>query len=871
MAFQWLRRLTSGEARGAHFAAMLFMGPVAAIAILVLLQFHLVAPSPIWLIPMILVLGQLASTATGFWWDKAQTQPRLHLRIGTQMILVTAVIYATGWGPALAIGLVLVGQESLAITGSDSLRVVLTWTLSCLAVGEGLVGVGWVPSLIPMPQGYGLTILMCIGIAFSYRSLLSALREKEQSASLTERREHRFRALVQSSSDLVFAIDWTGTVTYASPSCTGVLGYQPEQLVSSSAHTLVHGDDIDELRSAIAQMVESSGASVEFSVRARHAQGEWHWLEGLATNLLEDPAVEGIVINARDITKRRERMERQTAISDLGRDVLRATTLDMAISSANETIERIMRPLVCRVVRASPDRNSQQLLSLRRLEVNAGSSVDVGLPLVVPVGDPERPLGFIHLAQESHATVDDVQFLEGVAGVVLSAIVRFRAEDAIRHQAMHDPLTGLANRTLFSDRLELALRRRTRTSGFVGVMIVDLDGFKNVNDGLGHLAGDALLIGVADRFTRTLRDLDTIARFGGDEFAILIEDLDAEDQAAHVAQRVLNALVDPVTLPDQDVAIGASVGIAIASGTHARADHLLSDADAAMYQAKRAGKGCYRVFKTAMHAAAVDRMSLEQDLRTVVRDRSLTVNYQPIINIATGHIISFEALARWNHPTRGYVPPTSFIPLAEDSGLIIELGRIVLEEACRQASVWRSNQTGVVPTVSVNASRLQLGHPAFIEHVSDALQRAGLDPASLVIEVTESVLAAETVSVIETLNDLQRMGTKIAIDDFGTGYSSFAALADLPIDIIKIDKRFVDNLLDEDQGRGFVSAIMLLAKTLRLETTAEGVELSGQYHALAELGCTRAQGFLFSPPIAGDQTLAFLIDHHGMTVDSIPT
>ena len=225
---------TSGEAKGVHFAEMLFMGPLAAVAILVLRQFHLVVPSPIWLIPVILVVGQLASTATGFWWDESQTQPRLHLRIATQIILVTAVIYATGWGPALAIGLVLVGQESLAITGSSSLRVVLVWTLSCLAIGEGLVGLGWIPSLVPMPEGYGLAILMGIGIAFSYRSLLSALSEKEETASLTESRERRFRALVQSSSDLVFAVDRNSAVTYASPSCTSVLGYQPDQLVGSA-------------------------------------------------------------------------------------------------------------------------------------------------------------------------------------------------------------------------------------------------------------------------------------------------------------------------------------------------------------------------------------------------------------------------------------------------------------------------------------------------------------------------------------------------------------------------------------------------------------------------------------------------------------
>src|SRR5579863_10366500 len=240
MANGRLRRLVSGETKGAHFAAMLFMGPVAAVAILGLRELHLVARSPIWLIPLILVGGQLLTTATGLWWNRCQTHLRLHVWIASQAILVTATIYATGWGPALAIGLVLVGQETLAVAGSSSERVILGWTLSCLAVGEGLIALGWAPSLVPVPEVHGLAVLMGIGIAFSYRSLRSALIDREEAAALTESRERRFRALVQSSSDLVFAVDLTSTVTYASPSCTKVLGYEPESLLGSGAGVLVH-------------------------------------------------------------------------------------------------------------------------------------------------------------------------------------------------------------------------------------------------------------------------------------------------------------------------------------------------------------------------------------------------------------------------------------------------------------------------------------------------------------------------------------------------------------------------------------------------------------------------------------------------------
>jgi EAL domain-containing protein (putative c-di-GMP-specific phosphodiesterase class I) len=257
-------------------------------------------------------------------------------------------------------------------------------------------------------------------------------------------------------------------------------------------------------------------------------------------------------------------------------------------------------------------------------------------------------------------------------------------------------------------------------------------------------------------------------------------------------------------------------------------------------------------------------MSLEQELRVAIRDHALTVYYQPIVDTRTGRVTSFEALSRWRHPQRGLVSPTTFIPLAEESGLIVELGRSVLLEACQQARRWHTSLPGLGPNISVNASRLQLAHPVFIDHVTDALARAGLAPSSLIVEVTESILASESSHIIATLDELRRLGVRVAIDDFGTGYSSFAALADLPIDIIKIDKRFVDNLEHDDQGRGFVNAIMQLANTLHLETTAEGVEHSEQRDTLAELGCTHIQGYLYSPPMPGDETHDYLTRDHSL-------
>jgi diguanylate cyclase (GGDEF)-like protein/PAS domain S-box-containing protein len=866
MAFERLHSRLWGESSGVHFAAVLLMPPAAAAAIVVLQQLDLVSPSPIWLIPLILGVGQVVTLTTGIWWSRDQSRARLHLWIASQAIVVTATIYATGWGPALAIGLVLVGQETLVTAGSSSERAIVGWTLACLAAGEALVALRWVPSLIPLPQVHGLAILMAIGIVFSYRSLRAALVDREAAGALTESRERRFRALVQSSSDLVFVVDVDRRLTYVSPSTSNVLGYQPDVLLGPDSGMLIHEEDIGDLRAYLDQLDGRPGQSAEFAVRVRHQNGSWRWLEGIATNLLGDEAVAGMVINARDVTERRERLERQAAIGDLGREALRATTLEESIRSSVELIERTVHARACRVVKVLEGGDGERGATTTGEDGAADPTARGEAPeLRVSVGDPDRPTAFIEVFTDGPVTAEDEQFVESVSGIVLSATVRFGAEDAIRHQAMHDPLTRLPNRALFNDRLEHALRRRSQIAGYVAVMIVDLDGFKVVNDSLGHLAGDELLAAVATRFTASLRGFDTVARLGGDEFAILFDALEAPDQAGRVAQRVLDSLVEPLTLPDREVAIGASVGIALTDKADTRADRLLADADAAMYRAKKEGKGCYRVFETAMHTASVERMTLEQELRSAIRDGALTVHYQPIVDTATGRTTSFEALARWQHPTRGFVPPDKFIPLAEESGLILDLGWAVLLEACRQARQWSEWFPGVTQHVSVNASRLQLADIRFADQVADALARVSLPPTSLVVEVTESVLASESGRVIASLDRLRRTGVRVAIDDFGTGYSSFAALADLPIDILKIDKRFIDNLLKDDQGRGFVNAIMQLAHTLHLETTAEGVEEPEQYAALAALGCTNIQGYLFSRPMPADGVRGYLAARDAVT------
>jgi diguanylate cyclase (GGDEF)-like protein len=431
-------------------------------------------------------------------------------------------------------------------------------------------------------------------------------------------------------------------------------------------------------------------------------------------------------------------------------------------------------------------------------------------------------------------------------------------EERLVVQATTDALTGLPNRTLFNDRLDQALKRLERSGDLLAVIVVDLDDFKNVNDSLGHLAGDALLVAVADRFRSRLRGFDTIARVGGDEFAILVDGLTEQSGAEVVAERVREALAEPLHFSGRTASIDASVGIAIAYHSHTAPRTLLGQADAAMYRTKREGRGGYRVFETAMQVAAVERLNLEQELRSALARGRITAHYQPIVDSVTGTVTGFEALARWPHDTQGMVSPDSFIPLAEDSGLVAELGRAVLAEACHIAERWHAQFRQISPTVSVNVSRVQLVDPSFVEDVVVALTNARLEPAALVLEVTESVLARDPDRMSARLNELRRLGTRVAIDDFGTGYSSFAALAELPIDILKIDKRFTDRVHRDEEGRGFVMAILQLAETLGLETIAEGVERGEQRDVLIELGCTHIQGFLYSPPMPGDLTHEYL-------------
>ena len=421
-------------------------------------------------------------------------------------------------------------------------------------------------------------------------------------------------------------------------------------------------------------------------------------------------------------------------------------------------------------------------------------------------------------------------------------------ERQLKHQAFHDPLTGLANRSLFAKRVSHALARSGRDQQVCGVLFIDLDDFKTVNDTLGHAAGDQLLVAVAHRVLGCLRPRDTGARLGGDEFAVLLEDIAGPEDAARVAARVTHSLRLPVQVAGQAVHVRASVGIATSLDVTA-ADELLRNADLAMYMAKADGKGRFKVFEPSMRAAVVRRHEMKSDLQLATTRGDFSVHYQPFHDLTTGRLVATEALVRWNCPERGMVYPDSFISLAEETGLIISIGRYVLQEACRQAAVWQDRFPDEPMSMSVNLSPVQFQQPGLVAMVADCLAASGLRPASLILEITEGVMLQDSEFTIGLLNDLRALGLRIAMDDFGTGYSSLSYLRRLPIDILKIAKPFVDGIGEDPGASAFAQAIVGLGRTLNMQMLAEGIEHPWQARELQALGCELGQGYYFARPM----------------------
>jgi diguanylate cyclase (GGDEF)-like protein/PAS domain S-box-containing protein len=468
--------------------------------------------------------------------------------------------------------------------------------------------------------------------------------------------------------------------------------------------------------------------------------------------------------------------------------------------------------------------------------------------------------------RHTESRILNLMHVPAVGGIVLTTrdvTERHTLEADLRHQAFHDSLTGLANRQLFTNRVEHALAHAKRNSSTLAVLYCDMDGFSRLNDSLGYSAGEAALVLIADRLRTCVRDQDTVARLDGEEFGVLLDRLTSPTDATLAMQRIMDTLRQPLPVPGAQVEVQPHIGIAISIGGEETAEDLLRNSALAMHQA-RLHEGGYALFDPAMHADAMRRIEVESELRTALDESQFVLHYQPTIDLRTGRLTGVEALVRWQHPRRGLVLPIEFIPLAEESGLIVPLGQWTIREACRQVRMWQQEIPVDEPiTMNVNLSARQLRHPNLVRDVADALDDTGLLPSRLVLEITESVLMIDTATTLNRLFQLKALGVRLAIDDFGTGYSSFAYLRRFPVDILKIDKSFVDGVATEPTASALVDAMIRIGKTLHLETIAEGVEEIEQADRLRALQCDVGQGFLFSRPLPADAITSLLRERAG--------
>ena len=712
------------------------------------------------------------------------------------------------------------------------------------------------------PSGWRLFELIGTAVNwFEEGALLFCIRD------LTERRRFEvardeiamFRMLVHNSATITMLISPSGHINSASGALTRMLGHDPELVENELLANLVVEDDRPQLSSAIQRALGGATATAPEVVEvhlSRHDSDEVVPFELTLVNLVDDPTVGGLVVTAHDVSERaaKDRELRNTlsllqATLDSTADGILVVDTEGKITGVNHRFAEMWR---------IPD----HLLAPR----NDAQAIAFVLDQLINPSDFTAKIEELYTRPESESN-DIIEFRDGrvferysrpqlVEGAVVGRVWSFRdvtertrLEAELAHQAFHDALTGLANKALFRDRLNHAVAR-LETSGLqLAVLFLDVDNFKTVNDSLGHSRGDLLLGIVSETLVGCMRNSDTVARLGGDEFAVLIEDLTDHSDATQVAEDILTALRRPVSLGSKDVVATVSIGIRFGT-PGCTSEELLRDADLAMYMAKENGKDRYEEFRDRMHTTVMERLELEADFRQGVINEDLVVHYQPIVNLDTKSIVGFEALVRWQHPTRGLLRPEAFLAFAEQAGFMGAVDCFVLTKACGQVLRWqRDGLVAPDASISVNLSARDMVEAGIDRAVRILLAESGFDPSNLIVEITESAMMNDIDAAVRELRSLKALGLRIAIDDFGTGYSSLAYLQRLPIDILKIDRSFVAALSGDIESVTLVNAIIRMAEALGHTTIAEGIERATQDTILRQLGCHLGQGYLLGPPL----------------------
>jgi diguanylate cyclase (GGDEF)-like protein/PAS domain S-box-containing protein len=704
-----------------------------------------IANYPLWIPVGSIVFAQLLTSASYAMWPRPKRAVDFWARATCMTVSIAIAIYATGWGASFALGFAFGAVELIRTSDSRAARPALVLTVASIAIGEALVGLDALRTLLPQPQGHGLAALQATGASFVIAALGWTAKAKEERDAELRSREEWFRALVEHASDVVCVLGADFSNIYTSPSVRTHLGYPPDEPVFNPE--VVHPEDLERAIGCFFDAVAEPGRIVEVEARLLHADGTYRSFEVSVTNRLEDPDVRGVVCNLHDITVRRE------------------------------------------------------------------------------------------------------------------------YEQQLEYQAHHDALTGLPNRIAFLDHLERARKVAARNQGMLAVLFLDVDRFKLVNDSLGHEIGDRLLVDVAERLVGTVRPGDVVARFGGDEFTVLLTSVDDVTDAVRVAERITEVLKRPVNVGDRELMMSSSIGIAMCEHGVDAASDLLRQSDLAMYVAKEKGRSRWELFDAASAPHVVERLELEGDLWRALEREELIVQFQPEVLLTTEQVVSAEALVRWEHPTRGLVPPNDFIPFAEESNLICSIDRYVLRRACYWAKHWSdargpSNRI----TVSVNLSPRFVRQPDAVDDIQNVVREIGVDPRCLQLEITERTALTDIEHTVATLHELRSFGIRVAIDDFGTGYSSLGYLKQLPVDVVKLDRSFVEGMDTAESDVAIVQAVITMGHALGMKVTAEGVERPEQAAQLAALGCDTAMGWHWSPALAPEVLTAVLLDGWGAAV-----